>query len=230
MMDQRGPLVRVTADSDPGDRSRAEFVFDKLREAIRSGRIQPGQRLREGEVAAWLNVSRTPVREAIGRLASNGLVQPAPPRGMVVVSLTRQEVLDLYVMREVLEGTAARLAAQHISEPEIAALRSLLNRGKAESEPEALAALNRQFHDRILLAAQNEFLKRALSVLADSIALLPGTTFTIEGRARSAYREHAAILRAIEERDVEKAEENARAHIRVALRLRLERMFFPGER
>src|SRR5262245_9135311 len=99
--------------------SLSETVFRSLRQALRAGIYQPGDRLREEEVAKRLKVSRTPVREALSRLVSKGLVEPAGGRGLIVRRLSTAEVLELYAMREILEGAAARLAAQHASLPEL---------------------------------------------------------------------------------------------------------------
>src|SRR5215475_2023801 len=102
-----------------------EAVFRSLCEALQAGSYRAGDRLREEEVAQRLKVSRTPVREALGRLAARGFVEPAGGRGLIVRSLDISEVLELYAMREILEGTAARLAAEHASQTEIDALRDL---------------------------------------------------------------------------------------------------------
>src|SRR3712207_6471716 len=87
--------------------SLSEAVFRSLREALRAGLYRPGDRLREEEVAQRLKVSRTPVREALGRLMTKGFVEPAGGRGLVVRRLDPAEVLELYAMREILEGAAA---------------------------------------------------------------------------------------------------------------------------
>src|SRR3546814_7644538 len=93
--------------------SRSEAAYDLLRTAVMDGLLKPGQRLREIAVSAWLDMSRTPVREAFRRLERDGLITFAPNRGMTVTELDHGTVTELYHMREVLEGTAASLAAQH---------------------------------------------------------------------------------------------------------------------
>lgn len=200
-----------------------EAVFRSLRQALRAGIYRPGDRLREQEVAERLKVSRTPVREALGRLAMQGLVEPAGSRGMIVRSLSTGEVLELYAMRELLEGAAARLAAQHASRPEIEAIEEL--EGEFEehaAEPAKMAKLNLALHEAITRAARNRYLDGALQELQDAIALLGVTTFSVAGRPSSAAQEHRAIIAAIAERDPDKAEQAARAHIREALRSRLK--------
>src|SRR6478736_3301539 len=114
-----------------------EAVFRSLCEALQGGTYRAGDRLREEEVAQRLNVSRTPVREALGRLAARGFVAPSGGRGLVVRNLDISEVLELYAMREILEGAAARLAAEHASAPEIDALRDIAQAFIEAAETEA---------------------------------------------------------------------------------------------
>ncbi|MHA1599659.1 MAG: GntR family transcriptional regulator, partial [Alphaproteobacteria bacterium] len=199
------------------------YVKERIREAIQAGRYQPGERIRETEVAEWLEVSRTPVREALRRLESEGLVTFMSWRGVVVADLDRQQVSELYAMREVLEGAAARLAARHIGGAEIDLLEVLLARADARREDSgALAAINRQFHETIYAAAHNRYLTQTLEQLRNALALLRGTTFAVPGRAATAAAEHVAILKAIRDRDPDAAEAAARAHIAAAQRARLQ--------
>jgi DNA-binding GntR family transcriptional regulator len=206
--------------------SRADFVYQRLRLGIRSGDFRPGDRMREADLAAKLNVSRTPIREAIRRLASEGLLEVAASRGVMVIQLDKQQVRELYALREALEGTAAKLAAHHASTSEISEMRELLERpGKTRESPQVVAKFNRVFHRTIHDAAHNRYLAQALEQLSDSLALLPGTTFEAPGRVASAHAEHLAILAAIEKRDPEQAERLARSHIQMAGQTRMRMMF-----
>lgn len=218
--------VPVTdAEADP-DISRAEHAYRRLLDGIRAGDFRPGQRLREVDLATRLNVSRTPVREAIRRLASEGLVELAPGRGVMIIELNRQQVRELYFLRGTLEGAAARLAAQHASESEIASFRLILEEiARVEGDPMQVARLNREFHRQIYDAAHNRYLARALSQLSDSLALLPGTTFQTPGRPEVAQVEHAAMVDAIERRDADRAEAVTREHIERAGMTRVSMMF-----
>ncbi|MXQ14366.1 FCD domain-containing protein [Microvirga makkahensis] len=200
----------------------SEAVFRSLCQALCAGLYRPGDRLREEEVAQRLKVSRTPVREALGRLMAKGFVEPASGRGLVVRSLDAAEVLELYAMREILEGAAARLAAQHASQPEIDALTDLENAFEAQAGDTAeMARLNRAFHETIFRAARNRYLDSALQELQDGIALLGITTFSIEGRPATAAEEHRNLIEAIASRNPDHAEKLARIHIQEALRSRL---------
>ncbi|TDR89637.1 GntR family transcriptional regulator [Enterovirga rhinocerotis] len=214
--------------SDDRDLPLAEQVYRRLRREIGAGELRSGQRLRETELAERLNVSRTPIREAIRRLASEGLVEMAASRGMAITSLDRQQVRELYDLRASLEGTAAGMAAQHASAADIAAMWDLLEAGRDLSEPEQVALLNRRFHEAVRDAARNRYLDQALAQLSNSLALLPGTTFEIAGRPQAAHAEHSAVLAAIEARDSAEAEALARRHIVQAGQTRLRMMFGAG--
>ena len=161
-----------------------EAVFRSLCEALQAGSYRAGDRLREEEVAQRLKVSRTPVREALGRLAARGFVEPGGGRGLIVRNLDISEVLELYAMREIMEGAAARLAAEHASAPEIDALRDIEQAFVEVSGTDTahMARLNRAFHEAICRAARNRYLDTASGELQDWIALLGPTTFTVSGR------------------------------------------------
>jgi DNA-binding GntR family transcriptional regulator len=213
----------AAGEVDP-DISRSEFAYQHLIAAIRSGELRPGQRMRETELASLLNVSRTPVREAIRRLNSEGLVVLAGSRGMTVAELDKQQVRELYALRATLEGSAARLAAQHASPDELAAMREFLLMSPNASAEEN-ARINRLFHQAIHEASHNRYLERSLAQMSDWLALLPGTTYQVAGRPAAAHVEHSAILAAIEGRAPEEAERLARHHIEMASATRLRMMF-----
>ena len=205
--------------------SLSERVFQSLSDGLRSGVIKPGDRLREDEIALAFGVSRTPVREALGRLVANRVLETSGNRGVKVRRLDIAEVLELYGMREILEGAAAALAAHHATEPEIAALRDLERAFESElNSPAKMAHINRIFHESIFRAARNRYLEDALKELQDAIALLGPTTFNLGARPNSATSEHQHIVTAIAKRDSAAAEQHARRHIREALRARLQLM------
>jgi DNA-binding GntR family transcriptional regulator len=204
-------------------RSRADFVYESLRDAIWDGRIAVGERVREEEIARNLGVSRTPVREALQRLHQRGLLVFGAGRGLTVASLSQHQVLQLYAMREILEGSAARFAAQHATAPEISVLWRLQKElCKPDHDATALVTLNRRLHQAIYEAAHNQYLLQTLSVLHDSLALLHSTTFRVPSRRLESDEEHRQIVEAIEQHNPDRAEEAARQHIRQAQRTRFE--------
>ena len=213
----------LAASSEEKDHSRAEFVHAILGGAILAGKFSGGERVREEEVAELLGVSRTPVREALRRLQSQGLLEPRAGRGLCVVALGPQQVLELYEMREVLEGAAARLAARHASASEVSLLENLLDAcSMAEEDPDRLASVNRLLHHAIYDASHNRYLLSALRGVYDSMALLGATTFTVAGRSKLANQEHRVIIQAIARRNAEAAEKAARLHIERAKDTRLK--------
>jgi DNA-binding GntR family transcriptional regulator len=204
-------------------RSRADFVYESLRDAIWDGRIAVGERVREEEIARNLGVSRTPVREALQRLQQRGLLVFGAGRGLTVASLSQHQVLQLYAMREILEGSAARFAAEHATAPEIALLWRLQKElCKPDHDATALVTLNRRLHQAIYEAAHNQSLLQTLGVLHDSLALLHSTTFRVPSRRLESDEEHRRIVEAIERHNPDRAEEAARQHIRQAQRTRFE--------
>jgi DNA-binding GntR family transcriptional regulator len=204
-------------------RSRADFVYDSLRDAISEGRITKGERVREEEIARNLGVSRTPVREALQRLQQRGLLVFGPGRGLAVAELNQQQVIELYAMREILEGSAARFAAKHATDPEIAMLYRLQQELKGAKDAALVVAINRRFHRAIYEAAHNRYLMQTLEHLVDSFALLHSATFRMpRSRAQDSDEEHRKIVAAIEKRDPDLAEKAARDHIVQAQRTRFE--------
>lgn len=201
--------------------TRARKVYNSILDAIREGAYRPGDRLREEEVAQRLGVSRTPVREALGRLYEKGLVQPASGRGLAISVLTSEQVFELYAMRGELEALVAGFAAQHATAAEIANFDHLNSLFAAAQSASDAAGVNRRFHARLYDAARNRYLRDAVENLHETIALLPLTTFEKEGRATEAVAEHAAIIEAIRSRNPEAASSAARRHIENALSARL---------
>lgn len=218
-------MVNDTARQRANGQSLADFVYARIRRDLLNGVLKPGERLLETELAEELNVSRTPIREAIHKLISEGIVVIAPSRGVMVLELNKRQVHEIYALREVLEGAAARLAARFASPEEVAVLRNALESSAHFTDPQQYAELNRAFHQTICEAAHNEYLAKALDQLASSLALLPGTTFQVEGRLDGAKKEHAAMLEAIEAGDEDLAESLARDHIRRAQLARVGMMF-----
>lgn len=203
--------------------SRAEFAYKKLLAAIREQILLPGDRIREDEIAKQLRISRTPLRQALHQLQTRGLLQHAPGRGLIVTELGRQQIIDLYATREVLEGAAARMAALRAGPADIASMRAVLAAfSKAAPDAGKLSRINHVFHATVHEAAHNSYLSETLNNFNDTLALLRGTTFTIKGRWRHELAENCEVVDAIERRDADAAEQAARGNIREALKVRLK--------
>jgi DNA-binding GntR family transcriptional regulator len=202
---------------------RGEAAYRYIRNAIQRGQFKPGERLREIELAKQIGLSRTPIREALSRLETEGLVAHDVTRGVVVAELDYRMVTELYYMREVLEGTAARLVAQHASDVEISILDDLCQQYEAALGDEAaLTASNRRFHDTLYRCSHNRYLLNMVTVLHDALSLLGGTTLGNPERAAETLREHRAVVAAIRARDADAAEQALRTHIRNAQKARMQ--------
>ncbi len=207
----------------PAAPSRSEIAYQQLREAIQTGLIGPNIHLSEVDLAAWLKMSRTPVREAMRRLESEGLLLNQPFRGAVVMTLDETHIRELYAVRELLEVAAVGWCAVHADESNIRAIREVLEQeSTCLRNPRALIDLNRRFHQEICSGAHNQFLAKTLGAIQGSFALLGKSNLLSEDRARASHREHRAILDAIEKRDRKRAEVAARTHIQTSLQQRLK--------
>lgn len=210
---------------DPTDLSQGGVAFAKLMRAIERGVYQPGDRLREVEVADRLTLSRTPVREALRRLEAENIIKHRPRVGAVIRKLEQTEVVELYEMRLVLERTAAEMAAKHAAEAEIDALAALNDEiaGVTDDGPQA-AAINQKFHRAIYLAARNRFLLDAARAMNNALLLLGPTTLADADRIATVARQHGQIIDAIGAGDIEGAGVAAEAHLQTSLRYRLKVM------
>src|SRR5690625_1615192 len=170
--------------------SRAEQAYQKILENIRQGVLKPGRRITEAEIAQSLQMSRTPVREALRRLESAGLLKMVSYSGMQIAQLDYQEIMELYEMRVVLESNAARFAATHASEAEIFSLNEIMKRYEEATTPTEQARHNRVFHNALAYAAHNRYLLKSLNSLRDSMMLLGKTTFELPNRAKQVIAEH----------------------------------------
>lgn len=200
-------------------------VTHVLREAILEGVLAPSTWLREAELAKELSVSRTPVREALGRLSVEGLVTITAHQGAIVAPMTIEDVLKVYVVRESLEGLAARLAAKHRLQQHLDDLEGLVLKTRRAVEEQAyqeLTSLNLAFHKVIREASGNEYVDRFLTQVEHAVRRFGRTTFEVTGRPQEAVEEHTRILESIALRDADTAERLAKEHMRRARQLRIQ--------
>lgn len=200
-----------------------ENAYRALLEALNQGKFQPGQRLLEGDICEWLGISRTPVREALRRLQAQGLVEHLPGGGVTVSLHDFRAVSELFSYREILEGSAARLAAKYADEVEINLLKALVQiQSELPDDFKMHDRENKLFHQHLYQAAHNQFLLKSLLSLQESISLLGRTTLSIPGRIESSVREHRDIVSAIEAHDPQRAEDLVRLHIKSAYEARVQ--------
>jgi DNA-binding GntR family transcriptional regulator len=206
--------------------SQGGHAYEKLRALIKDGGLKPGDRIIEASIAQQLGVSRTPVRDAIRRLEAEGLLDYEPRAGLVLARLDRRGVAELYEMREVLEGTAARLFTRHASDLEVEELLEFVELERnLQSKPEELGPHNLKFHRQIHRGAHNRFLERALRAVNAVRWLLGPTQMLAPPRAAQSLAEHAELVEAIRKRDAQSAEAIARKHVRSAQVRRMKTLF-----
>ena len=199
--------------------SGAQVVYTTLHDSIASLRLAPGTRLQETELAASLDVSRTPLREALRMLLADGLVQQLPTGGMVVAPLDPDEMRDLYEVRAVLEGVVARQACEQITDADLAELDALVDQmSRLLDYPAEMLRLGNAFHAHLLAVARNRYAEQVLRTLRGHLQRYQALTATIDPRRREAFGEHAAILDALRVRDAGLAEERMREHVVAAYR------------
>lgn len=193
-----------------------EIVFENLREAILEGRLEPGQRLMEIQLAEQLGVSRTPVREAIRKLELEELVIMIPRKGAYVADVSIKDILEVLEIRGVLEGLAASLAADRMTDEELDELELISYQFKQFYQKDDIPGMiekDVEFHDRIVNSSRNAKLNQILQGLREQIYRFRVTYISEYNKAKELVEEHQAILEALSQRDSERAAECATKHI-----------------
>jgi DNA-binding GntR family transcriptional regulator len=215
-------VTRVAPEPRGADAGRKTSPYERLTQAILTGELPPGQPLVETALAAWCNVSRTPVREALTRLQQDGLVVRSE-RGLVVRERSPEEILDIYETRIELEAMAARVAAMRRSHLDVLTMRRIVQT-LDEVDPTdeiAMSNGNRQFHRSVWRASHNESLTDLLRRLDLHLARYPSTTLSQPGRWAEGNREHRGIVDAVEAGDGAAAHTLTAEHFTKARDLRL---------
>ncbi|WP_186382984.1 GntR family transcriptional regulator [Amycolatopsis acidiphila] len=203
----------------PLSQRTSEGVARVLRNEIFSGRLKPGEPVRERLLAEQLGVSRTPVREALFTLQSEGLVELTPNRGATVRTITARDIMQIYTLREVLESYAAGEAAQARTSEDLEALEDAhakLERVSPTGTPMQVAMADLAFHTLVSEAAGSRMLQTIMGqVLAFTVSFRSNYSYPGE-RAAVAIEQHRAILDALREQDAERAERLMREHVESA--------------
>jgi DNA-binding GntR family transcriptional regulator len=197
------------------------IVAQKLREAIMSGNLKPGQRLVERELCEMMGVSRPSIREALRALEADGLVNTVPHRGPVVSTISLEEARQLYAARAVLEGFAGRECARLHDPAVVRRIGEALSRLKAalaKPKPDMIAILEAKtdFYAALIGGCRNAFIERMLKPLHDRITLLRITSMSQPKRINKSLREVTAIWRAIQSGDADLAERCCVDHVKAA--------------
>jgi DNA-binding GntR family transcriptional regulator len=199
--------------------TRSDGVYEELRQQIVRGILRPNQRLIEAELADELQVSRTPVREGLQRLAADGLIL-SRRRGWVVREHTPEEITEIYEIRAALEGFAARLAAARATSSEIEAIAGLHRReaaGLLQSPRDHLVEVNDAFHEAIIVAAKNHRLAEQIRRNREFYFSYRIAALYSDEEAAASVRGHDELVAALEARDGQAAEDAGRRHVSEAL-------------
>jgi DNA-binding GntR family transcriptional regulator len=199
--------------------SLSDIALERVVEAIIRGDLVPGKRLKEAVVARDLGISRGPLREAIGRLEGRNLVVRTPQVGVMIVDPSPTDILDAFLLREALEGVAARLAAERMSNEELTALERLLD---AHAEQPDVSAGNgyyqlpgtQDFHFAIIKGSRSARLESILlGELYYFLRIFRFRSSLGQGRSGAAHAEHITVLEALQRRDPVAAEAAMRTHL-----------------
>jgi DNA-binding GntR family transcriptional regulator len=210
---EKNRLLPVNLDSYKPLR---ELVLEAIREAIISGILKPRERLMEIQLAEELGVSRTPIREALRKLELEGFIVMVPRKGAYVADLTFKDIADVFEIRAALEGLAAGLAAERITDDELENMERLLvekAEAIAENDIDKLVNADTKFHDALYRGSRNERLTNIISNLREQIQRFRTTSLSYPGRSKQSLEEHRSIVEAIQSRDPQKARQAAQDHI-----------------
>ncbi len=229
MADLYTPRLHRRVVRPPGN-TRSASIYEQLRSALLSGQYLPGTWLREEQLAAEYAASRTPVREALRRLESDGLVEIVPRRGVLVVDLALEDLDEVYDIRSALETLAATRSIGRISSSELSAARAILDVARAATErgdvPGAVAA-NDHFHQVVYRASHSPRLWAQIAGLGDVVQRYRFASLSVPHRAAAVVSEHAALLQAIEQGDEHHVRQLMAEHIEharmAAIRAQLDR-------
>jgi DNA-binding GntR family transcriptional regulator len=189
-------------------------VYDCLKSAIVAGKLPAATRFTETGMARDLGVSPTPVREALRRLAAEGLVEIVAWRGVSVRQLSDQDMVETYQCREALEGLACRLAARRMDEEGIRKLRRLLDASARARTAAEVVEVNSRIHNVIFGYAGNNRLRKMLSQLRETIMHDRALSAASSVRRQAIHAEHIAIVEALGRQDADRAERAMRRHVR----------------
>lgn len=220
--------IRRMRESQSGERGLFQQAYDEIRRRILSGELRPSSVLSEHQLATSLQLSRTPVREAIKRLEQEGLVQSLPNRGTFVTELSAHDILEIYQIRERLESLAARIAAEHMTPDEVRALEqeiALTQASIAEGHITDAFAADIRFHKLIIAVTQNERLSTVLATFDDQMYRVRALLTQSSERLQTSFDQHRAIVERIQAHDGPGAERVMEEHLRLtcewAMRLTL---------
>ena len=196
--------------------SLTDEIADVVRERILKGEYEIGEKIKENQIATELKVSRTPIREAFKLLENEGLIDYIPNRGCFAKGFTKQDVDDIYAVREALEELAVRWSVARITEPELVALEEqvdLMEFYTKKKDKKKVLELNTSFHEVIYASARSRFLAQVLRSYKEYIEKTRKSIFYEQSYLEGILSEHRAIFEAIKDKDEERAVEAISKHL-----------------
>ena len=208
--------------------SLAESIWLSLRQEIIEGTIAPGERLRETDIAQRYGISRTPVREALKRLESDGHLEDVPGRGLTVSNPSLSEIMDAYLIREMLEGLSTRLAAERMLDTDLMHLELIFQQVEASLEVvrsggsvDPFIDLSYAFDDLIFASARSPRLLKMIESARASHAQAMRANLRDPSRMEASFKERLEILEAVRVRDGQAAEKAMQGHLQRAREYRI---------
>jgi DNA-binding GntR family transcriptional regulator len=186
-----------------------EKILETIRDAILKGNMKPGERVSEPELAERFGISRTPIREAFRQLESEGYLQVIPRKGAVVASLSERDVEEFYAIKIILEGFAARMAAENLTSKDIERLESInqrLQQIAAEGDVKTFFRVHNEFHEVFIKAAGNEKLYEMITQLVMRFKRLRLASLSQPGRMEISVEEHRNMIQAFKNHDGDRAD------------------------
>jgi len=200
-------------------------AYSSVKQVLLSSKYAPGARVDIEELCRELDVSRTPIFDALNRLEAEGLVEILPRKGVYLVTLSEEKARELYEVREILEARATRLAATNVTEKQLEQLKRVLDKQAsclANDDAQGYASATIKFHNVIIEAAGNKTLERILNAVHSQMEALRLRTLYLPTRLRQSFAEHKRIFEALSKRDPARCERAAREHILATTEYALE--------
>ncbi|MEJ2698611.1 MAG: GntR family transcriptional regulator [Desulfuromonadales bacterium] len=184
-----------------------EKILETIREAILKGTLKAGEKVAEPELAERFGISRTPIREAFRQLESEGYLTVIPRKGAVVSSLSERDVEEFYAIKSILEGYAARIAAERLTERDLERLQSInerLDQLAREGDIKTFFRVHNEFHELFIKASGNEKLIELIGQLMMKFNRLRMASLSLPGRMQISVQEHRKIIEAFADHDGER--------------------------
>ncbi len=203
-------------DQKKENKSLTSIIFDRIREDILNDQYVTGSKIIEAKLADQLGVSRTPVREALKQLELDGLVENIPNRGVVVKGISKQDISDIYTIRQAIEGIAATWCVERITDDEVQELKEIFDLMEFytfKKDVEKISELNTRFHEVIYHSTKSRYLEHVLKDFQIFIKSTRNKSLKSEGRLDEALEEHRRIIDAIMAKDIEEAKNSIAHHV-----------------